>query len=62
MGPPNQPLHPDALSFGGLWYTKADDAVGYATFRSWSHHVIRVYDEARKVIQTREHAGDFKDW
>jgi hypothetical protein len=24
--------------------------------------VIRVYDEAGNVIETREHAGDFKEW
>jgi hypothetical protein len=35
----------DALPFGGLWYTKPDDAVSYATFFSRSHDaVIRVYD------------------
>jgi hypothetical protein len=28
-----------------------------------SHHaVIRVYDEAGEVIETHEHAGDFKEW
>jgi hypothetical protein len=28
------------------------------------HHlaVIRVYDDAGHVIETHEHAGDFKDW
>jgi hypothetical protein len=26
------------------------------------HSVIRVYDEAGKVIETHEHAGDFKEW
>jgi hypothetical protein len=53
----------DAPPFGGLWYTKPDDAIGYAKFRSRSHHaVIRVYDEAGNVIQTHEHAGDFKGW
>ena len=51
----------DVLSFGRLWYTKVDDAVGYAKFYSRSHDaVIRVYDEAGNVIQTHEHAGDFK--
>ena len=51
----------DVLSFGRLWYTKVDDAVGYAKFYSRSHEaVIRVYDEAGNVIQTHEHAGDFK--
>jgi hypothetical protein len=24
--------------------------------------VIRVYDVAGKVIETREHKGDFKEW
>jgi len=24
--------------------------------------MIRVYDEAGSVIETHEHAGDFKDW
>jgi hypothetical protein len=32
MGPPNQPLHPDALLFVRLWYTKREDAIGYAKF------------------------------
>jgi hypothetical protein len=37
----------DALPFGGLWYTKPDDAIGYAKFRSRSYDaVIRVYDDA----------------
>jgi hypothetical protein len=31
--------------------------------RSRSHHaVIRVYDEAGNVIETHEHAGDFRKW
>jgi hypothetical protein len=38
-------------------------AIGYAKFRSRSHRaVIRVYDEAANVIETHEHAGDFKEW
>jgi hypothetical protein len=52
----------DALPFGRLWYTKPDDAIGYAEFRSRSHDaVIRVYDDAGKVIETHEHKGDFKE-
>jgi hypothetical protein len=52
----------DALPFGRLWYTKPDDAIGYAKFRSRSHDaVIRVYDEAGNVIETHEHAGEFKE-
>jgi hypothetical protein len=52
----------DALPFGGLWYTKADDAVEYAKFYSRSHAVIRVYDDAGNVVETREHKDDFKEW
>jgi hypothetical protein len=52
----------DALPFGRLWYTEPDDAVEYAKFFSRSHHaVIRVYDDAGNVIETHEHAGDFKE-
>jgi len=37
----------EALPFGRLWYTKPDDAIGYAKFYSRSHDaVIRVYDAA----------------
>jgi hypothetical protein len=37
--------------------------VSYSKFRSRSHHaVIRVYDNAGNVIETHEHAGDFKGW
>ena len=52
----------DVLPFGRLWYTKPDDAVGYTDFFSRSHNaVIRVYDEAGKVIQMHEQVGDFKE-
>src|SRR6266850_7485412 len=54
----------DALSFGRLWYGEpnaASNAVGYARFYSRLHDaVIRVYDEAGNVIETHEHAGEFK--
>jgi hypothetical protein len=56
----------DALPFGRLWYGEPDtigNAIGYAKFRSRSHDaVIRVYDEARNVIETHERKGDFKEW
>jgi hypothetical protein len=46
-----------------VWYTKTDDAIDYAKFRSRSHHgAIRVYDRAGNVIETQMHAGDFKEW
>ena len=56
----------DALPFGRLWYGEpnaASKAIGYAKCFSRSHDsVIRVYDEAGNVIETHEHAGDFKEW
>jgi hypothetical protein len=53
----------DALPFGRLWYTKPDDAIGYAKVRRRSHDaVIRVYDDAGNVIKTREHKRQFKEW
>jgi hypothetical protein len=40
-----------------------NNAIGYAKFRSRScNAVIRVYDGAGNVIETHEHAGDFKEW
>ncbi len=42
----------DALPFGRLWYTKPDDAIDYAKFRSRSHDaMIRVYDDAGNVVE-----------
>ena len=53
----------DALPFGRLWYTEADDAVEYAKFFSRSDDaVIRVYDESGNVIHTHEYKGDFREW
>ncbi len=52
------------LPFGGLWYGEPNavsNAIDYAKHRSRSHDaVIRVYDEAGNVIETCEHAGEFK--
>jgi hypothetical protein len=54
----------DVLPFGGLWYVGPNaisNAIGYAKFFSRSHDaVIRVYDDAGNVIETREDKGDFK--
>jgi hypothetical protein len=56
----------DVLPFGRLWYVGPNavrNAVGFATFYNRSHDaVIRVCDDAGNVIQTHEHAGDFKKW
>jgi hypothetical protein len=39
------------------------NAIGYAKHRSPSHDgVIRVYDGMGNMVETHEHAGDFKDW
>jgi hypothetical protein len=52
----------EVLPFGRLWYSKVDDAIGYAQHCSRSHHaVIRVYDDVGNVIETHEQAGDFKE-
>jgi hypothetical protein len=48
-----------------VWYGEpnaASNAVGYAKFFGRSHDaVIRVFDETGNVIETHEHAGDFKE-
>jgi hypothetical protein len=53
------------LAFGRLWYdgpNASENAVDYAKFYSRLHDaVIRVYDAAGNVIETREHKGDFKE-
>ena len=47
----------NVLPFVRLWYGESDaisNAISYAKFRSRSHDaVIRVYDEAGNVIETR---------
>jgi hypothetical protein len=59
-------LSSDALPFGRLWYGEPhaiSNAIGYAKFYSRSHNpVIRVYDAVGNVIETHEHAGEFKEW
>ncbi len=56
----------DVLPFGRLVYggaNAASNAVSYAMHYSRSHDaVIHVYDVAGNVIETHEHAGDFKEW
>ena len=43
--------------------TQSAMQLNYAKFFSRSHDaVIRVYNSAGNVIETHEHAGDFKEW
>jgi hypothetical protein len=55
----------EALPFGRLWYGEPNavgNAIGYAEHYSRAHHaVIRVFDAAGNVVETHEHAGDFKE-
>jgi hypothetical protein len=54
----------DALPLSPLWYAGPNaisNAIRFARFYSGSHDaVIRVCDEEGNVIETHEHAGDFK--
>jgi hypothetical protein len=48
-----------------LWYDGPNaiaNATGYAMHDCSCNAVIRVYDAAGNVIETHEHAGDFKEW
>ena len=54
----------DALPFGRSCYgepSAVSNAIDYAKFHSRLHDaVIPVYDETGNVIETHEHAGEFK--
>jgi hypothetical protein len=58
----------DRLQRGPIWYAGPDavrNAVAYAKYRSRCRSqraIIRVFNEAGDMIQTHEHAGDFKGW
>jgi hypothetical protein len=59
-------LMSDALPYSPLWYrgpNAISDAINHAKFDSRLHDaVIRVYDEAGNLIETHEHAGEFKEF
>jgi hypothetical protein len=51
------------LQDAAIWRILRANAIGDAKFFRRSHRaVIRVYDSAGNVIETHEHAGDFKEW
>jgi hypothetical protein len=54
------------LPFGRLWYGESNatsNAIGYAEHYSRAYDaVIRVYDAGGNLIETHEHAGEFKEW
>jgi len=53
----------DALPSGGLWYLEVRQAIDFANHQSRLHNaVIRVYDEACKLIEVHRHKGDFKNY
>jgi uncharacterized membrane protein YeaQ/YmgE (transglycosylase-associated protein family) len=55
----------DALPFGWLWYGEPNaisNAVDLKFYGRSYHAVIRVYDATGNVIETHEHAGEFKEW
>jgi hypothetical protein len=56
----------DVLQFSPLWFAGPNaisNAISFAKSNSRSHDAgIRVYDEASNVIETHEHAGEFKEW
>jgi len=53
----------DALPSGGLWYLEVRQAIDFAKHQSRLHNaVIRVYDEACKLIEVHRHKGDFKNY
>ena len=58
-------LFSDVLPIGGLWYGEpkaVSNAIACAKHRSRSRDaVIRVYDTAGNVIETQDHAGEFKE-
>ena len=56
----------DVLPFGRLWYGEPNavsNPSDHAKFRSGAHNaVLRIYDAAGNVIETHEHADEFKEW
>jgi hypothetical protein len=56
----------DTLPFGRLWHDRPNaigNAIDYAKFFSRSDAaVIWVYDDPGAMIETHEHAGEFKEW
>lgn len=44
-------------------YDRADDAIGYAKFYSRAQDCeIHVFNEPGEMIETHQHAGEFREW
>jgi hypothetical protein len=55
-------MRPRLVGYGYGEPNGVANAIGYAKFYSRSHHaVIHVYGAAGNVIETYEHAGEFKE-
>jgi hypothetical protein len=46
--------------FNRIAFSSATNAVSFSSARN--NEVICIYDEAGAVVETLEHAGDFKQW
>jgi hypothetical protein len=56
------PMCCHSVASGTAGRTRSVNAIGYAEHCSRSHDsVIRVYDDADNLIETHEHAGEFKE-
>ena len=49
-----------------MWYSEPNasrNTIGYAIHNSHSHDAVtRVFDTAGNMIETHDHAGEFREW
>jgi hypothetical protein len=59
---PNLDLISERCRLADFGRPRGEDAIGYAKFYSRSRHVvIRLFDEAGNIVETEEHAGNFRE-
>jgi len=54
----------DVLPFGRVWYDRpnaVENAIGYAEFYRRSHEAVIRAHRCCNLIETHEHAGEFKE-